>query len=168
MAEPPPPSPEQKRKPLDDRQALQAATLAAIDDTQRDLVILSRTLDPALYDDETVAEHLFALIRRRRHSRIRILIADLQLLRQHGHRLLALAQRVPSFIEIRLLAQRHRTESREWLIADTRTVIYREQADKGQTLTAHSDRRWAIELAHEFQAMWDIAEQHPDLRRLAL
>ncbi|AOV16748.1 hypothetical protein BJI67_06440 [Acidihalobacter aeolianus] len=168
MAEPPPPSPEQKRKPVDGMPALQPATLAAIDDTQRDLIILSRSLDPALYDDDTVSGHLFALIRRQRHSRIRILIADLQPLRQYGHRLLALAQRVPSFIEIRLLAPRHRRENREWLIADTRSVIYREQADKSQALTAHSDRRWAIELAHEFQLMWDVAEQHPDLRRLSL
>ncbi|OBS11016.1 DUF7931 domain-containing protein [Acidihalobacter prosperus] len=168
MAEPPPPSPDQKRQPVDGPQALLAATLDAIDGAQRDIVILSRALDPALYDEAPVSEHLFATIRRRRHSRIRILIADLQPLRLRGHRLLALAQRVPSFIEIRLLAQRHRAERREWLIADTQTVVFREQADKGQALSAHNDRRWALDLAHEFQAMWDMAEQHPDLRRLSL
>lgn len=168
MAEPPAPAPKQRHDPLQGREALQTASLALIESTRRSVDILSRTLDPPLYSTDDCSDRLFALIKRNRHCRIRILVADIDPLRRQGHRLLALAQRVPSFVEVRQQAPRHRMERREWLISDAQAVLYREQADRDDAIISHHDPRWALALTNEFQAMWDVAEQHPDLRRLSL
>lgn len=168
MAEQPPQPPEEQHKLLETREELNAVTFEVLGAVHREILLLSYALDPKLYDSENCSRQLFNLIRRNRHCQIHILIADLNGLRRQGHHLLTLAQRFPSFITIRQQAVRYRSYRRECLITDARTVIYREDIEHSSGIYSQNDRRWAIELSHQFQNMWDIAEPHPDLRRLSI
>lgn len=168
MAEPSPSATNKTRRPIENRDALNVALRESLEGAQREILIMSYELDPALYDQAACSDLLMGLVKRNHRSRIRILISDLNGLRLKGHHLLALSQRTPSFIEIRLQSPRYRSERREWLICDTRSVLYREEAGRGKGVFSPNERHWALELRNQFEEMWPVAEQHPDLRRLSL
>lgn len=168
MSEPSPPPLSPTRRPLGHLDELRLALNEILVDARREIVILSQALDPALYDQAACCDRLFDLIKRNHQSRIRVLISNLEAIRLKDHRLLNLAQQTPSFIEIRLQDTRYRSECREWLISDARSVLYREQAERSEGIFAPHDRHWALELYNQFEEMWQVAEQHPDLRRLTL
>ena len=169
MAEPSPPPAERENIPIDrdSYQTLQRLTLELLATAQSDIVIASYALDSRLYNNKLLDDLLLKLIHRNAYCRIRILISDLDSIRHKGHQLLTFAQRFPSFMEIRLQSQATRSNQHEWLIVDTRYVLYRDSIASKEALFSRNDRRWAIQLTRNFSAMWNSAEKHPDLRRLA-
>lgn len=165
-----PPSPaERENIPVagDSYHTLQRLTFELLEAAQNEILILSYALDPRLYNNKVLADLLLSLIHRNAYCKMQILISDLDSLRHGGHQFLAFAQRFPSFMEIRLQGQATRSNRHEWLIVDTRSVLCRDSIASKEALFSRHDRRWAIQLGRDFSAMWNSAEKHPDLRRLA-
>jgi hypothetical protein len=150
--------------------------LAALRDTalelagaaSRELAIFSYELEPALYDNAAFAEAVSQVARSGRRARIRLLIREHDRLVRHGHALVRLAQQLPSYIEIRLVAQESRHTAHGYLIADNSGVLYQPQSDVFQAKSSARDRRWARDLLAEFQRLWDHAAPDRQLRRLHL
>ncbi len=71
----------------------------------RHVDIVSQALEAPLFQHAVFIDALTTLARRGRHSRIRILIADLGRAQRRGHVLLRLHERMPTALHIRVLEE---------------------------------------------------------------
>ncbi|SFM34951.1 hypothetical protein SAMN05421721_103141 [Ectothiorhodospira mobilis] len=155
--------------PLEGSADLLAATLAMAAQARRSLQLVSRHLDPDLYDQGELVAECSRLARRSRYSEIRILIQDPEPLRGRTHGLIELAQRLSSRIQVMRMSEADRkTRVDAFLIADGVGCIHQPRGDRHQgTANFHAPRRSKLLMA-EFQTLWDAAEPDPHLRRLYL
>ncbi|MES9981540.1 MAG: GNAT family N-acetyltransferase, partial [Candidatus Thiodiazotropha sp. 6PLUC5] len=95
---------------------------------KRSLCLLSYNLDPIIYDTEPFHEAVKQLAMRSKFSRIRILLQDNTLVVQQGHRLVELAQRLPSVIEIRKATDVYLEIEENYLLVDDCGYLHKQQA----------------------------------------
>lgn len=136
---------------------------------RRSLWVTSRHLDPAIFDTPAVVEPISRLARSSRHADIRILIQDSDPLRGTTHRLIALAQRLSSRIQVRRMSEKDRRSVAEaFLVADRQGLIHQPQALRYQAVANfHAPRRCKL-MGEQFITYWDASEPDPHLRRLHL
>ncbi|MBK1691445.1 hypothetical protein [Ectothiorhodospira mobilis] len=155
--------------PLEGSADLLTATLAMAAQARRSLQVVSRHLDPQLYDHAELVAECSRLARRSRHSGIRILIQDPEPLRGRTHALIELARRLSSHIQVMRMSEADRkTRVDAFLIADGLGWIHQPRGDRAEGMANfHAPRRSKL-LTAEFQTLWDAAEPDPHLRRLYL
>src|SRR6267142_122202 len=97
---------------------------------KRELVLFSHDLETALYDNEEFIATVRALATSSRFARIRIVTIDPGPAIRAGHRLVTLAQRFSSYIEIRRAASDHASLVETFLVADEAWLLYRPVASR--------------------------------------
>jgi predicted GNAT family N-acyltransferase len=150
------------------RLAIRETSLQLADQARRSLALLSRDLDPPIYDNAEFVAAVRRLALRRKNLPVRVLLLDPGPAIQGGHRLLPLIQRLSSRCEIRAVPDDQPSRLDAFLVADGQGYLRRPLAD---TWDATADFRAPLEarrLEAEFQTLWDRAEPHPGLRRLYL
>ena len=147
---------------------LRQLALAMASQCVRTLDIVSRHLDPVIYDNEAFATAVRQLAIGSKYSRIRLLVSDPAPLVTGGHRLVSLTMQLSSFVSIRKPGPDHRGFNEAWLIADKIGYIRRIFSDRYDTTANFSDRRYAAELTRQFDDIWERAELDPNFRRLSL
>lgn len=143
-----------------------AAALAAA--AQREIMLLSTDLQAQLYDQQPFLDAVRRLATSNRRARIRVLVRDVERAVKEGHRLVELALRLSSFIEIRRLAEDDAASEHCFLLVDRKLLLYQPTAI---TRYAELDRQAAAKgrrLGHEFDAQWERAAPDPNLRQLWL
>ncbi len=145
-----------------------AISIQMIDACRRNLDIISRDLDPCIYDTTEMLDAIKKLALRSRLSRIRILILQPETLRSRGHRLLELSERLSSFIEIRKPGEQHRNFNKALLLIDGTGYIRRPHSDRFEGRANFDDRKTASELKDEFDLLWEHGERDSNFRRLSL
>lgn len=148
--------------------ALRSAVLELARNARRDLSIFSHELEPSLYDTAEFASAVSQVARSGRNARVRLLIREHDWLVKHGHHLVRLAQQLPSFVELRLIAPEYRHALQGFLVADAGGVFYQPQTDTYEAQTSPYSRRWARDLLTDFQRMWDHAQPDTELGRLPI
>ena len=151
---------------VESSEELRRVSLRMLQQCRRQLDLVSRHLDPAVYDTAEFQDALKDLALRSRHSQIRIVILDPQALISEGHRVLGLAQRLSSFVHLRVPAEEHRHFNEAFLVADGTGVIYRKLSDRFEGTVNFSDRSEALELQRRFEEIWHKALPDPNFRRL--
>jgi predicted GNAT family N-acyltransferase len=149
---------------LDCRQGLEAC----LSEPRRRLAILSQQLDHVLFDHPGVVEAMSAFARSAPAVQVRILISDSSLVVSRGHRLLELARRLDSRMEIRKVPE-------ELAPTETSFVTWDEQGyflmpDFRQYLASANryDPVHARRLADQFAGLWARSASDPELRVLRL
>ncbi len=153
---------------IESSEELRRASLRMVEQCRRQLDLVSRHLDPAVYDSAEFQDALKRLALRGRRSQIRIVILDPQPLVSEGHRVLDLAQHLSSFVQLRTPAEEHRHFNEAFLIADSMGVIYRKLSDRFDGTVNFNDRSAALELRRRFEEIWDKAQPDPNFRRLVM
>jgi len=153
---------------IDTREENQAAALSLVSQTRRNLVIISRDLDPLIYSNQAFIDALSALARRSRHTQIQILIGSSMAIVHDGHRLIPLSQRLSSSIHIRKIHRDFSRFNEAFLIADRTGVLHRPKADLYEGKVSFKNPLKARELLDTFNTIWDISAQDPELRRVSL
>lgn len=144
---------------------------AAVDvaaSARRELALFSRDLEPLLYDTDPFLKVLQALATRSRMSRIRVVSIDPGPAIRAGHRLVALAQRFSSYIEIRRASRYDAERPESYLLADDTGLLYRPVATRYEGYAdtdAPSEARLRLK---EFSGIWETAEPDPEFRRLGI
>lgn len=145
-----------------------AASVGLVSQAVRSVDIVSRHLDPAVYDQPEPIEALKKLVLDHRRARVRILVCDPQPIVSDGHRLATLALRLSSFMDIRVPSRQHRDFNQAFLVVDETGYIHRELADRYEGTACFSDRGQAGELTRIFNVMWEVATHDPNLRQMRL
>ena len=151
---------------FESREELLGITQNILARADRRLNIVSRHLDPLIYDLPETVEAIKAMVLNNRQAQIRIVVTDLRPVLSRGHRVLELTQRLSSFIAIRVPGQSHKNFNEAMLIADNSAYIYRPFADRYEGEAHYQHRGKARDLSSRFDELWEKAEIHPGLRRL--
>lgn len=143
-------------------------TIQMINNCRRYLNIISRDLDPCIYDNKEMLDAIKKLVLRSRLSQVRIIILQPDTLYSHGHRLLNLSERLSSFIQIRIPKKEDRSFNQAFFIADNSGYLRRPYSDRFEGQGNYNDRKAVSNLLNEFELLWENAKPDPNFRRLSL
>lgn len=152
----------------EERSEVAAACLHMTRQAKFRLDIVSRDLEPRIFDNADYYEAVKQLAMNNTRSKIRILIQNSEHIAKYGHRLVELSQRLSSFIEIRLQGRDFKEFNEAWLIADDCGWIRRPLSDRFKGECHFNAPRENQERSKQFTAMWDASIEDPNLRRLHL
>ncbi len=153
---------------LDQSEDVRQAGLALIRQARREVIVISRHLDPGLYNNTEFATAVRDFVVNNRYARLRVLVRDADPAVRSGHRLIELSQRLSSFIEIRIPDQQFDGYNSALLVVDAEGYLYREQADLYHAQCSFADRKFSDGLCHQFEEMWDSSHPDMNLRRMLL
>jgi hypothetical protein len=132
------------------------------------LDIVSRSLDPPVFDQLDFVNAVRHIVLNNPRARIRLLISDPDPVVRFGHRLLILAAQLPSFIEARVPGEDAGEVSASWMTVDDKGYIYRERAEGYEAVVSFDDPVRARRLRRELDALWETAVPDPNLRQLKI
>jgi len=142
--------------------------LACLARPRRQLFVLSPQLDPLLFDRADVAEAVSQFVRNARNARVQILLKDSSLIVARGHRLIELARRLDSRIEIRRLPDDAGTRDLSFATWDERGYWLLPDYREYQALRNFQDPVQATRLTEQFARLWARSTSDPELRLLKL
>ncbi len=133
------------------------------------LAIFSFDGDPALLDRPTLLSEVRRVAMSGRGATVRILLRDTTRMARDGHRLLELARRLPSFVEIRRVdVDESGLDDDAFALDDVGGVYWQPRADGAHSEVSLHDPQRSAALATRFEHHWQRAQPDPGLRRLAL
>ena len=135
---------------------------------KRTLDIISRRLDPPVYDNEEFVESVKKLILYNTRAQIRILVFEPKTIVQYGHRLLDLGLNLTSFIDFRKPNNEFNSFNESLFIADRTGYIHRNSAERYEGTLNFNDKRLSKILTDQFDEMWEKSVQDPNLKRVHL
>lgn len=145
------------------------ATLALVAGARRRVRILSRVLDPGLYDDPRVIEALRAFATTTTEAEVRLLVLDAAAIQRAHAPLLALAQRLPSVFQFRELADPvDRARADAFVASDAGGYYHREFGHRFDGEAALSGAGRARQLCEVFDPVWERSRPCSELRALGL
>ena len=153
---------------IDTSEECRLAALSMVRQATRGIEIISRQLDPRMYDNREFSEAVNQLVVGSRRARVRVLLRDTDAVVKRGHRLVTLFQRLSSFIELRVPARDFDEYNAAFLIVDGVGVIHRTLSDRFEGTVNFNDPRTVRELTRQFEEMWQTALPDPGLRRSPL
>lgn len=145
-----------------------SAALELIKTTRRTLALFTRDLEPAIFGTAEFATALQRLALRSRFSHIRIVVIDPSTAIREGHRLVALARRLPSFMEFRRPGPDHADLPDTFLVTDEIGVLYRPLASRYEGFADTDNVFEARKYLKRFAEIWSQAEPEQEFRRLGL
>lgn len=145
-----------------------AVILAMTRQAARTLHIFTRDLDPLLFDTAEFEAAALQLVRNSQYARIHILVQDSSGAMRSGHRLIALAQRLSSKIEIRKPVDEYAIINRAFFVVDETGYVSRQPAERYEGVANFNDRLAARDLVAFFNEVWERSQQDSQLRRLHL
>ena len=164
-----PPKPEPRVLVAEDRDQAVAAIADLLADARYELAIYTRDLDPALLDVPPILDAIKRIALSGRRARVRILVQEPRKPLADGHRLIALAQRLPSLIEFRTPQEEtDRQYASAFLINDRRGYLFRVLASRneGEGSTYAPGRH--AQLRDYFDQVWERSVPSEELRPLAI
>lgn len=150
---------------IDSSEACRLAALSMARQAARGIEIVSRKLDPHMFDNSEFCDAVSRLVTGSRRARVRVLLRLVEPVVKRGHRLVTLAQRLDSFIEIRVPAPEHDEYNGAFLIVDGAGIVHRRHSDRHEASVNFNDPRLALELGRHFEEMWQTATPDINLRR---
>lgn len=165
----PPPVPEPVLLQATTREELIDVTRQLMEGARHSMCVLVRELHPLLLNDTACMVELRRLAISGRGASIRILAQDLTRALQEGSRVLELAQRLSSVIELRRPVEDNDLAYHSaFMCVDTGGYLFRPQ----ETEMTATGSTWApgrhAELMHLFEEIWARSETWPELRALGI
>lgn len=164
-----PPKPEARVLVAEDREQAIAAIADLLADARYEIAIYTRDLDPALLDVAPILDAIKRIALSGRRARVRVLVQEPRRPVADGHRLIALAQRLPSLIELRTPQdETDRQYASAFLINDRRGYLFRVLASRneGEGSTYAPGRH--AQLREYFDQVWERSVPSEELRQLAI
>lgn len=144
-------------------------SLQVVGSSRREIILLSKTLDPAIYDNEPFYQGILDFARGDRNVQVKILVKDIKPVVEQGHRILNLARRLSSKIEIRKLLVKPEKDSITYLIGERRHLLYMHEDQVYNGFVNYEAAQESKSLADEFTYLWDThSELDPALRTMLI
>ncbi|MGH8434731.1 MAG: histone acetyltransferase HPA2 [Pseudomonas sp.] len=142
--------------------------MALLQQAQRSLCLYSSDLEPWLYHHSSVQETCTRFLLAHPKSHLRILVRDSTRAVKEGHRLLQLARRLPSSVQIRKLHPNYPNEEITFLLVDGIGLLLRPELDQYAGYALYHDPARARLRQTQFEQAWDTSITDPDLRSFLL
>lgn len=151
---------------LDSCEDFQAFALQLLGKTRRYLAILSRELDPALFNSSDFVDALSQFARSSRYAEVQILVRDTQPLLERGHKLVRLAQRLSSKIAIRKLTVEAEDKDMGFMLCDSDGLLYKNDEAIYQGFANFKAAVEVKRFRETFDYIWQYGEVDPNLQQL--
>ncbi|MEJ2399530.1 MAG: hypothetical protein P8Z67_15235 [Gammaproteobacteria bacterium] len=151
---------------IDTSEDNQAAADHLLNQGGRSLDLFTRDLEPRIYDTPEFSDAVRALAIKTRDLHVRILVLDPDGIIKHGHRLIELARRLTSHMEIRKVHEDYCNNPESYLIVDRRGLLHRKLATRYEAVVNFNNPMTATELHNQFTEIWDRSKQYMDFKRL--
>lgn len=158
-----------KVTPLSDLAECSQAVLYAVSNAELRLAFFTQQLEPKLYNHRALCEQISALVRKNRHSQIRIIAQQTKTVVSEGHCLVDLSQRLSSSMLIRTPATAELQRFQQsWLIVDDHSIIEISNPERNEGKYIEFDKPYVRNQLKFFDDAWENSE--PDLysRRLGI
>ena len=133
---------------------------------RQSVMIISRDLEPPLYDTPDFIDAIKKMILGNRKSSVRIMVFQPQLIVRRGHRLLDLAANLSSFIKIRKPAEEYKSFNESLFVADNTAYLHRKNSERFEGTINFNDKLVSKHLLLQFDEMWEKATPDVNTRRL--
>lgn len=155
--------------PAEDRPSVDAARHLLLADARHVLAIHLPALDSEHYASIEELAELRRIATSGRGARIRILLHDTGAALRDSHRLIALAQRLSSVIQVRRPIEEVDMANRAgWLLNDAGGYLFLPEYDRPQGRAARHDRAGQAPLAQQFDEVWERSVPATELLPLGL
>lgn len=155
-------------QPFESREDARRHTLAMFAQAQHSLRLYSPDLEPWLYNQSDIVQAATSFLLAHPRNHLRILLADPTLAIRQGHRLLTLARRLTSSIQIRTLNPDYPAQTSAFLVVDERCLLIRPEPERIAGYALYQNPGRARALRHQFDTAWERSLSHPDLRSFLL
>jgi hypothetical protein len=135
---------------------------------QRQLTLFTPDLEPALYDNDDFVSAALDLIKRSKHTQVRILTQDTRHAQECGHGLLKLLRYGSPQFQLRKLTVDVDHRDLAYLISDDKHLLRRQSSKAYQGLCYTHDRARARDQLEDFDLLWNAAIIDPNLRNFTL
>ena len=161
------PLPDTGTLPAGTREEVAAARLQLLGDARHRVAIRLPVLSGEIYASVEELDELRRIATSGGSALIRILLHDPNAALRDDHRLIALAQRLPSSIQIRMpMDEVDQTWASACLLNDAGGYLFLPDAERPQGRAARSNRANAIPLQQHFDEVWDRSERASMLHTL--
>ncbi len=155
--------------PLDGRSDCREAAKTLILGSVGRVYIASQKLESELYNDAEIHEHLSQLATNNRNTDIRIIAHDTRVAANQGHYLIHLAQKLPSFEQIRTTATpAHRNFRESWLVVDDGAYMRIRNPERYEGYYEIDNKLETRGYYEDFIEMWEACVPDQNTRRLSL
>lgn len=139
-----------------------------VQQASRSLNIISRLLDPPVFNSPEFIEAVRGMVTGNRSPKIRIIVFDPDTIVRNGHQLVELAGHLSSFIEIRKASHQFNYYNECLLMVDDTAFLHRLNGERFEATANFNDRRQCYYYKQEFEPMWEAAKPDPNLRRMRI
>lgn len=149
---------------------LQQAAIALLAQAKREILIVTTNLEHERFDNDDFINALSAFARSSRYATTRILVADPSLAVTEGHRLVKLARKLSSLIEIRQLHEDDidSGQPQSWLVADDIGLLRCINRDPWQGSLLPKGTPYAQQARGRFLEWWERGVEIQDFRELSI
>ncbi|WP_404544532.1 DUF7931 domain-containing protein [Dyella jejuensis] len=165
------PSPESQPRAIEGREELAAIRLQLLAATRYKLAIYLPALPADVLSRPAELAELRRIATSGRGAEIRLVLGDPAAALRSGHRLIDLAQRVPSTLQIRMPVEDDAStirNSRAWLLNDSLGYLFLPDAERLAGRAALSDGPGLAPLLLQFDQLWGRAVPATSLQPLGL
>ena len=153
---------------FDGQQEFQTLAKQLLAKARRQICFFGSTLDSVLFDNTESLDIISEFARRSDKTSLKIVIHSSQQNVAHGHRLIALAQRLSSSIKIHNTAKQHQDLKQLFLIIDDSSYLFSPYSDRYQGRANYHDLAEVRLLQQTFDSIWELSSPDITLRRLSL
>ena len=154
---------------LDGRSECREAARALILAAGNRVYMATQDLEAELYNDSEIYDHLCGLATQNRHADIRILTHNTRVAANAGHYLIHLAQRLPSFAQIRVTTTpEHQNFKESWLMVDDSGYMRIRNPERFEGYYELENKYECRAYVDDFNEMWEASSQDQNTRRLSL
>jgi hypothetical protein len=150
--------------PLGDTEGFRKITRHMAEQATRQLDIFTYDLDSRVYDKKPFLKAVQELALSSRNARIRILLQNNDRVQKEGHRLVDLARKLPSRIEIRRPKPEYTDHGENFMVVDATGYVRRRQHNQYAGEADFNDRLKATSYRDLFSAIWESGEPDSELR----
>ena len=151
---------------LSSRDEVKIINIALIQKSVRNIDIISRNLDPGVFNNTDFIDAIKALSISSKFTKVRILVKDSDPIAKNGHKIIKLIQQLTSSIEMRKISEEYKSYNEAFSLYDGKGVIYLRYADRYEGFANFDRPRLATELSNFFNEVWEHSVPDAELRRL--
>ena len=136
---------------------------------QQQVYIIGKNLEADLYHHKVIYDYLIEMAAQNQKTDIRLIAHDTRVATSNGHYLILLAQKLPTFVQIRITTNPEHKKFREnWLIVDEMAFMSLKDPDRYEGYYNTDDRLECRSLTEEFNDIWEESQPDQNTRRLSL